>query len=187
MAGGREAEALEIREVVIRRGRSEDAARLADFAREIFDATFGPRNDPLDMQAYMDEAFGEPQQARELVDPGIVTLLAEVEGHIAGYAQVSARRIPPAPTTGIPVELMRFYVGRRWQGRGVAQPLMEAVDAAAGALGGSTLWLCVWGENARATAFYRKCGFTQIGTTPFQLGRDTQTDRVMARPLGPSR
>ncbi len=186
MARGREAEALEIREVVIRRAGIEDAARLADFAREIFDATFGPWNNPLDMQAYMDEAFGEPQQARELVDPEIVTLLAEVDGHLAGYAQVSSRRVPPAPTSDRPVELMRFYVGRRWQGRGVAKSLMEAVDAAADALGGTALWLRVWGENARATAFYRKCGFTEIGTTPFQLGSDTQTDLVMARTLGAS-
>ena len=171
---------------MIRRGRIEDAAGLADFAREIFDATFGPWNDPLDMRAYMDEAFGEPQQARELVDPEIVTLLAEVGDELAGYAQVSARRLPPAPTTEFPVELMRFYVSPRWQGRGVAQSLMEAVDAAAEELGGTTLWLCVWGENARATAFYRKCGFVDIGTTPFQLGSDTQTDLVMARALGAS-
>jgi ribosomal protein S18 acetylase RimI-like enzyme len=160
-----------------------DARSLAAFAREIFDATFGPHNDPADMHAYMDEAFGEAQQQRELADPGVVTLLAEAGGELAGYAQVSARRTPPAAVEAEPVELVRFYVGSGWQGRGIAQALMRAVEGEAARLGGGTLWLCVWGENARALAFYRKCGFREIGTTPFQLGRDTQTDLVMARAL----
>ena len=186
MARGREAKALEIREALIRRGRATDAARLAAFAREIFDQTFGPHNDPGDMGTYMREAFGEAQQAGELADSGIVTLIAEVEGGLAGYAQVSSRREPPARSGPDPVELMRFYVGIAWQGRGVAQALMRAVVDEATRLGGHTLWLCVWGENARAVGFYRKCGFVETGTAPFQLGEDLQTDLVMARPLAAS-
>ncbi|HEU4827685.1 MAG TPA: GNAT family N-acetyltransferase [Gemmatimonadales bacterium] len=166
---------------MIRRGHADDAAGLAGFARQIFDETFGPWNDPVDMRTYMDEAFGMEQQARELADPAIVTLIAEADGELAGYAQVSSRRVPSIPSGPAPVELMRFYVGVGWQGRGVAQSLMRAVVEEAERLGGATLWLCVWGENARALAFYRKCGFSEIGTTPFQLGKDTQTDLVMAR------
>lgn len=170
---------------MIRRARAEDAAALAAFARQIFDVTFGPSNDPADMRSYMDEVFGEAQQARELADPGIVTLIADVDGGIAAYAQVSARRVPPVVTGPAPVELMRFYVGVAWQGQGVAQSLMRAVTGTATRLGGATLWLCVWGENARATGFYRKCGFAEVGTAPFQLGEDLQTDLVMARALDP--
>lgn len=183
MARGRQAEALEVREVLIRRARPADASSLASFARDIFDATFGPFNDPADMRAYMDEVFGTARQGRELADRDIVTLLAEVDGALAGYAQVSPRRTPPAAAGPKPVELMRFYVGTGWQGRGVAPALMRAVADQAAGLGGETLWLCVWGENARALSFYRKWGFREIGTTPFQLGRDTQTDLVMARAL----
>jgi ribosomal protein S18 acetylase RimI-like enzyme len=183
MARGGKAETLEVREVLIRRARPDDAASLASFARHIFDETFGRFNDPADMRAYMDEAFGEPQQARELADPAIVTLLADADGALAGYAQLSARRAPPAAAGARPVELMRFYVGQGWHGRGVAQALMRAVTGEAVRLGGGVLWLCVWGENGRALAFYRKYGFREIGTTPFQLGRDVQTDLVMARAL----
>ncbi len=183
MARRGQVEDLEVREVLIRRGRAEDAGPLASFAREIFDTTFGPYNDPADMRAYMDDVFGTAQQEGELADPAIVTLLAEAGGDLAGYAQVSARRVPAAAAGAEPVELMRFYVGTGWHGRGVARALMRAVEREAVRLGGRTLWLCVWGENARALSFYRKCGFREIGTAPFQLGRDTQTDLVMARPL----
>ena len=181
MARGRKAAALEVPKVLIRPGRSEDAAALASFAREIFDRTFGPWNDPADMRAYMDVAFGERQQAAELADPAIATLIAEADGELAAYAQVSPRRTPDAPAGPRPVELMRFYVGIGWQGRGIARELMTAVVGEARRFGGATLWLCVWGENARALTFYRKCGFREIGTTPFQLGRDVQTDLVLAR------
>jgi ribosomal protein S18 acetylase RimI-like enzyme len=69
------------------------------------------------------------------------------------------------------------------QGRGVAQELMQAVLAEAQRRRGATLWLAVWERNDRAQAFYRKCGFVDVGSQPFMLGTDRQTDRVMSRPL----
>ena len=47
--------------------------------------------------------------------------------------------------------------------------------------GRTTIWLGVWEHNARAIAFYRRWGFADVGTTDFMLGRDRQTDRIMAR------
>jgi ribosomal protein S18 acetylase RimI-like enzyme len=78
---------------------------------------------------------------------------------------------------------MRFYVDRPWFGRGVAPALMAACAAEARRRGGDVLWLGVWERNARAIAFYEKCGFRRVGIQPFQLGSDRQTDYVMARPL----
>ena len=37
----------------------------------------------------------------------------------------------------------------------------------------------------RAIRFYTKRGFTDVGSHPFTLGSDLQTDRVMARALCP--
>ena len=36
----------------------------------------------------------------------------------------------------------------------------------------------------QAMAFYRRWGFTDVGTQTFMLGRDAQSDRVMARRVG---
>jgi ribosomal protein S18 acetylase RimI-like enzyme len=52
--------------------------------------------------------------------------------------------------------------------------------------GARTLWLGVWEHNARAIAFYRKHGFRQIGSHPFLLGQDLQTDLEMAVSLDDS-
>ena len=43
------------------------------------------------------------------------------------------------------------------------------------------VWLGVWERNFRATAFYRKFGFVQVGDHVFMLGSDRQRDIVMAR------
>jgi diamine N-acetyltransferase len=44
---------------------------------------------------------------------------------------------------------------------------------------GDLLWLCVWMQNHRATAFYVKTGFGVCGSETFMLGEDAQTDHVM--------
>ena len=45
------------------------------------------------------------------------------------------------------------------------------------------MWLGVWERNERAKGFYRKCGFLDVGSQPFILGEDHQTDLVMVSEL----
>jgi ribosomal protein S18 acetylase RimI-like enzyme len=164
----------------IRPGVPADAGRLAGLAARTFEETFGSANDPGDMALYLSSAYGLAQQSQELSDPTIGTLLVEVDGRLAGYAQVKEGEAPRCVAGERPIELRRFYVDRPWQGRGVAQALMQAVRDAAAARGGRTLWLGVWERNERAQAFYRKCGFVEVGSQPFVLGSDRQTDRIMS-------
>lgn len=166
----------------MRRAVAADAAALAAFAERTFVNTYGPYNTPADMAAYVRGAFGAALQARELADPGLVTLVADDGGALAGYAQV--RRPGPAPACvagPAPAEVCRFYVDAPWQGRGLAARLMDAVRDAAAAHGARTLWLAVWERNARARAFYEKRGFRDVGVAEFLLGTDRQADRVLSR------
>jgi diamine N-acetyltransferase len=169
--------------VVIRPGRAQDAPALAELARRTFAETFGAVNQPADMALYLSKAYGVAQQSAELADPAITTLLAETGGRLAGFAQLRAGRTPECVTGDGPIELQRFYVDRPWQGRGVAQDLMRAVYDEGIRRGGRTLWLGVWERNERAQAFYRNCGFVDVGSQPFVLGTDRQIDRIMTRPL----
>jgi len=131
------------------------------------------------MEAYTSVAFGEEQQRQELDADNIVSLIGEADGQAIAYAQL--RQTPGSPHGDI--ELARFYVDRDYHGRGIAQSLMDAVDDRCRILGGTMLWLGVWERNARAIAFYKKCGFVQRSTQPFLLGSDLQTDWVMNRRL----
>jgi ribosomal protein S18 acetylase RimI-like enzyme len=159
----------------IRRAVPGDAAALASFGARTFAETFGPQNRAEDMAAYLREAYGVAQQKREIEDSNIVTLLVDSERALIAYAQL--RITPPS------VEIARFYVDRPWQGRGVAHPMMRAAFDAASSAGANRIWLAVWERNPRAIAFYERCGFRDIGSQPFLLGTDLQTDRVMESSL----
>ena len=169
--------------VVIRTGEESDASALAELAARTFQETFAADNRPEDMALHLSRAYGTSQQHRELADPDITTLLAEVDGQLAGYAQIRVGRVPDVVREQSPVELWRFYVARSWHGRGVAQTLMRRVELEASRRGAGTLWLGVWERNARALAFYFRTGFRDVGSQVFMVGTDAQTDRILVRQL----
>jgi len=170
--------------VTLRSASPADATQLAEFARRNFAETFGPSNTPEDLELHLSYTYSPDIQRRELSNPRFTTILAESEGKLAGYAQLRETKAPASVTSGEPIELLRFYVDRPWQGRGVARLLMEAVFAAARGRGAGSVWLCVWQENPRAIAFYEREGFLRVGTQDFLLGTDVQLDWVMARDIG---
>ena len=161
--------------IPIRRAAAADAAALAAFARRIFDETFAAHNTREDMESYLSKAFGETQQRAEIRDPDWITLIAEKDGAIAGFAQI---RLEPES-----IEINRFYVDSAFHGKGIAQSLMAEAEQIAAARGSKRIWLGVWERNDRAIAFYRKCGFRDCGSQQFVLGTDVQTDRVMEKRL----
>lgn len=169
--------------IVIRTGEESDATAVAELAARTFQETFAADNRPEDMALHISRAYGPSHQQRELVDPDITTLLAEVDGQLAGYAQLRFGAVPPCVTGEAAVELWRFYVARSWHGRGVAQTLMRRVELEANLRGARTVWLGVWERNARATAFYLKTGFKDVGSHVFMMGTDPQTDRILVRQL----
>ena len=169
--------------IMIRAGVATDATALAELAARTFRETFAADNRPEDIALHTAHAYGTSQQERELADPDIATLLVEVDGQLAGYAQLRSS-VPPACVTGEePIELWRFYIAQSWQGRGVAHALMRKVERDAYRRGGRTLWLGVWERNERAKAFYHKNGFMDVGSHVFMVGTDAQTDRILVRPL----
>lgn len=167
-----------------RAATAADAAPLAEFAERTFRETFGPDNRPADMERYIAGAYGADLQRAEILEPGLLTLLAEAGGTLAGFVQLRGGGAPACVGGPAPVEVWRFYVARPWQGRGLAAVMMAQALDAARARGGGTAWLAVWERNARAIAFYRRCGFEVVGAQPFLLGTDRQNDFVMARSLG---
>ena len=169
--------------MTIREATITDVAVLSELARRTFYDTFAPTNDATDMALYLAEAFGIDQQTRELNDRDITTLLAEEDGEAIAFAQLRSGHVPDCVNGPHPIELWRFYIAHQWHGRGIARPLMDRVLSEARARGARTLWLGVWEKNARARAFYAKCGFTDVGDHIFLFGTDPQTDLVMAAPL----
>ena len=170
-------------EFAIRRATPSDAAPLAAFAERMFRETFGADNDPQHLAAHLAATFGPARQQAELESPGIVTLLMQRGGDLAGYAMVQRHAPPPCVADRTSVELWRFYVDRPWHGTGAAAQLMGTVRQVAAELGATSIWLSVWERNPRARAFYRKSGFEDVGAADFWVGGDCQKDRILAAPV----
>jgi GNAT superfamily N-acetyltransferase len=160
-----------------------DAEALAEFGARTFSETFGQENSAEDMRLHLASAWSPELQRAEIVDPKMDTLLVRVDAVLAGFAQLHLGKAPASVATVAPVELLRFYVDKPWQGQGLAGELMQAVLRRAREHGARELWLGVWERNLRAQAFYRKHGFRQVGTQIFVVGTDPQTDHVMLREL----
>jgi ribosomal protein S18 acetylase RimI-like enzyme len=168
---------------MIRLAVQDDAPMLARLAERTFREAFAADNSAAQLDLHCERSYGPRQQLREIEDPNLVTLLAEGDGDLVGFAQLRQR----APTHGVPgiaAELARLYVAQPWHGQGIAQGLMAYVLEAALASGAAQLWLGVWERNGRAQAFYRKFGFRECGEHIFMVGTDPQRDLIMVRSLG---
>ena len=167
----RKLSAMPQRTTTIRRGTPADAAALAELGARTFRDAFASGNTPEDLELYLSRTYGEAQQRRELEDPEQIALLAEEEGVPVAFAQLRRE--------GERLEITRFYVDRAHHGRGIAHELMQRVIDTARGLGIATIFLGVWEHNPRAIRFYEKCGFVDVGSHPFLVGTDLQTDRLM--------
>ena len=167
------------------RGSVDDAAELAEFAARTFEETFSADNKPEDLQTHLVTNYGPEQQAAELVDPLVTTILARLNGKLVAYAQVRQNPPPPCVSNASPIELHRFYVDRRAHGTGLASSLMQEVHQAVREFGGRHVWLGVWERNSRAIAFYKKAKFVDVGSQFYMVGPDRQVDRVLVARVNP--
>lgn len=167
-----------------RLGVPDDAEVLSEFAAAVFVDWYLPDNRPEDVYDHVRDTFNPALQRAELQDTHQHVLLAEDGGRLAGYALLRVGSgNPPEAVTGM-AELRRFYVARPWHGSGLARHLMQNLLGVATALAVPGVWLTCWDRNPRALAFYAKCGFRDVGTVPFTVGSDVQTDRLLCRAIG---
>jgi ribosomal protein S18 acetylase RimI-like enzyme len=92
----------------------------------------------------------ERRRAERILEPGIMTLIADVDGRAAGMAVFG-----PSREGSGEVELYALYVDPDHWRRGVGTALLTACE------GVTVLW--VLKDNARAQAFYQRHGFAADG------------------------
>jgi ribosomal protein S18 acetylase RimI-like enzyme len=169
--------------VVTRPAHPEDAALLAELGASTFIETYERANTPENIAAYTAASFGEAIQREELEDRDTTVFFAEREGDVVGYVVLRERKPPASLGVDDALEIARFYVRKRAVGSGVGAALMQRAIAEAAGRGKDAAWLAVWSRNDRALRFYESWGFHRVGTQPFLLGTDLQTDLVMVRRL----
>ena len=153
-------------------------ATLSAIAQQTFYDTFVGTCTEADMQHFLDTVFGEAALAKELANPNDHCFFAMVDGQPAGYIRFMEDYDSfPLMQQWKALELKRIYVSKEYQGKGIAQQLMDFYHEYAQANGYKALWLGVWEHNIRAQKFYEKYGFVNSGHThDFPIGSTPQTD-----------
>ncbi len=163
----------------IRYGTTEDAEILSELGRKTFYDTFAKDNTTENMYAYLKKSFSLEIQSKELSEPNVIFLIAEMENKSIGYAQLILDSKHESLKGTKPLEIRRIYATQEYLGKGVGKELMKASIREASERGCNCIWLDVWEKNPRAINFYKKWGFKEIGTQTFKLGDDLQNDFIM--------
>lgn len=163
----------------IRPGEPADAPMLADLGARTFRDAYADLIPAGLLESFVDEAFGVEIQASELSDRGSRFFIAEEDGEPLGYAFVQERPAPEQVMARRPLVLARLYVDTAAQGRRVGTRLWDAILGDARTSGNELIWLTVWEHNRRAIEVYRRWGFADAGSIPFDLAGERQTDRLM--------
>jgi len=174
---------MSIKNLQINRATKDDAQLIAELGARTFEDSFGPDNQSQDMAEYLAANFSLSRIESELGDPASTFLLAYERSKVIGYVMLRLGKIPKSVADPNALELVRIYVEKNVIGSGYGSALMEACLAEAKRAGRETIWLGVWEKNTRAISFYKKWGFSVVGTQEFVLGSDAQNDLVMARGL----
>jgi ribosomal protein S18 acetylase RimI-like enzyme len=166
----------------IRRCRGGDAIALANLGARLFAETYGPTHPEPELSRYLAREFSVAKIGEAIADEGVTMLLAEgTDGVAIGYAFVRPSMDPPDGVNGNrALEIARFYVDGRVQGRGVGAALMRECLDVARRQDADVVWLQVWKEAPWAVGFYRKMGFTVVGSAPFYFGEQIGDDHIMA-------
>jgi len=114
----------------------------------------------IEKQRFEQEAFTKQQLAYLIIDHNTIRLAAMVNGEIAGFAitRVNIRR---NVTFG---HILTIDVAPAYRRKGIAQKLLQEIEAILRERGIKECRLEVRENNAAALNLYRKLGYTKIGT-----------------------
>jgi diamine N-acetyltransferase len=166
-------------DLAVRFGAPADAACLAALGSQVWLHTYARSGIRPTIARYIHEHLSPAAFRHQLERSDAFTLVAEVEGHLVGYALSELGKAcfarSPAST-----HLDKLYVQEYFVGTGIGRALLTEVRAEASRrTGSSALWLTVNSQNQDARAFYARQGFIAIGATNFDLYGEQHENRIL--------
>ena len=168
-------------QVTTRAATPQDALSIGVLGMQVFldrYATEGIR-DAIAQEAL--DAFLPDTMSKIISQPDTLIVVAEVNHHLVGFAQVALRTDHELIGDSSAAELKRLYVQERFTGRGVGYTLLQSAEEYARLGGASPLWATVWIGNERALGFYPRQGYECLGSTYFTFQNETHENRLFAK------
>ena len=169
--------------IQIRPATLHDAAPLATLATTVFSSTYGAMIPPDTLQKHLEEQLSIDALKVDLSHSSSHYLAASHNKTVIGFSKLSPTYQPSTLRSTNSIEMVKLYVANAYHGFGVGAKLMKRSLSEARELGYESIWLCVWQENERAIAFYRKWGFEQVGTMEILVGDVVFDDLVLEKRL----
>ena len=149
-------------ELVVREAQPGDARAIAEVSVASRRWSYRDLFTDADLEALsVEQTTADFARGLAELPPGGAVFVAELTGHVVGYAYVL-----PSPDVDVPAEtseLGSIYVTEEVAGTGVARALMDAAIERERAAGQGALTLWVRRENGRARRFYEKYGLQLDG------------------------
>jgi len=136
---------------LIRDAREADAGELAGIFNSYAGGWATFFDEPLSVEAF---------QAMHQEAQGYPSLVAEGQGRLAGYALLRPFHFSPLMRRAA---MTSCFLRREERGRGLGTLLLEALQAAAAAMGVDNLIAPVISRNAESLAFHERRGFAPCG------------------------
>jgi ribosomal protein S18 acetylase RimI-like enzyme len=166
----------------IRIAGADDAARLSLVGSATMLETYAERIRGDDIVAHCSTRHGVAVYLAWLADPSVTIWLAETAtGAPVGYLVLMAATLPDVAPHPDDLEVQRIYVLSRYHGTGIGRRLMQKAIDTARDRRARQLVLGVLKVNAKAVAFYRRQGFSEIGVRTFHVGTSVFDDYVFGR------
>jgi len=162
---------------------SGDVKELELISKQTYFNAFSAENSPENMQAYLESSLSEEKLLKELKDANSEFYFAEINRKTIGYFKINFGDAQTDLHDPDALELERIYVIKEFQGKKIGQKLLDEVLGIAKKNQMDYLWLGVWEKNEGAIRFYERNGFYVIGSHPFRMGDEIQTDLIMKLPL----
>ncbi|OWP73505.1 GNAT family N-acetyltransferase [Pseudomonas sp. K2I15] len=129
------------------------------------------------------QAFSPQAISALIAQPGTAIIVAEINGHLVGFAQVAMDAGHALISTPKAAELQRLYIQERFTGLGLGYRLLQTAEQCAGLGGASLLWATVWVGNERALGFYPRCGYELLGEPTYTFQNETHENRLFGKML----
>ena len=157
----------------------EDLQILVELSVNTFVSAFEKLNNPEDFKTYMNIVFSKEQLKKELLNENTSFYFVYNDKELVGYFKLNKKEAQTESFGNTSIEIERIYVLDKFQGQQIGKKMLLQIFELAKQDKVTFIWLGVWEKNTAAIRFYERHGFVKIGTHPYYIGNDKQTDWLM--------
>jgi len=156
--------------IVIRGALPGEAERLQELGITGWETTYASFLEPANRRGYLAGPFWSIERLVSLIEnAACLTLIAEIDGTIAGFLTIE-------PRLSGEVELTRFYVDPAYRGNGIGRVLWEQALETLRRNNERSVLVNVFGDNRDGRRFYERLGYSLIEETTTVVGSQTVYD-----------